>query len=119
MTLFVNPNFLLQALLALEEAAALKRGFVNGQIVFALILSNFIENISVFGVTITEHHLIPDIALASTDEQSIRLKQSAKMVTDAILTNGEQGMTLTFGVASWRCLRHLTVITSAFVTGLR
>ncbi len=105
--------------MALEEAAALKRGFVNGQIVFALILSNFIDNISLFGVTVTEHYLISDIASASMDEQSIRLKQSAKMVTDAILTSGEQGMTLAFGVASWRCLRHLTIVTSAFVTSLR
>jgi hypothetical protein len=105
--------------LALEEAAALKRGFVNGQIVFAMILSSFIENISLFGVTVTEHHLISDIVSASMDEQSVILKQSAKMVTDAILTNGEQGMTLSFGVASWRCLRHLTVVTSAFITSLR
>jgi hypothetical protein len=101
----------------LEEAAALQRVFVNGQEVFALILSSFIEDISVFGVAISEPNLVSDTE-SSAEEPSVSLKHTAKMVTDAILKFGEQGMNLAFGVASWRCLRHLTVVTSAFVTSL-
>lgn len=90
---------------------------MNGPEVFSLILSNFIENLSLDGVTMIEENLILDMELPCEDP-SMRLKHTAKMVTNAILKNGEQGMNLTFGVASWRCLRHLTVVTAAFVSSL-
>ena len=44
------------------------------------------------------------------------LKQSAKLVTQAILSNGSSGLDMSSAVRQWRCLRHLTALTVAVVT---
>ena len=48
--------------------------------------------------------------------ESLLLRQSAKLVTDAILSNGTKGLDMASAVRSWRSLRHLTEVVVAVVT---
>ena len=49
--------------------------------------------------------------------ESPLLKQCARLVTDAILSNGTKGLDLSTAARSWRSLRHLTEVIVAVVTG--
>lgn len=90
---------------------------MNGQEVFSLILSRFFANLSKFGVVPIDQSLsVPDES--GSDGPSFRLKRSARLVTDAILSNGAQGMAMPAAVGCWRCLRHLTAVTVAVVSRL-
>lgn len=51
-------------------------------------------------------------------EPSVLLKYTAKIVTDAILSNGARGMNLSAAATCWRFLKYLVVSTTAFVTSL-
>lgn len=50
------------------------------------------------------------------EQESLLLKSSARLVTDAILSNGTKGLDITAAVWSWRSLRHLTEVVAALVT---
>lgn len=107
----------MKSVIALEEAAALQRVYVNGPEVFALILSHIIANIFQFGVVSSNLGLNSKVE-ADTGEPSLLLKHHANMVTDAILSNGARGMKLSTAMACWRFLKYLTVSATAFVTSL-
>jgi hypothetical protein len=55
-------------------------------------------------------------AEASNAGRNRALKQSARLVTQSILSNGVDGIDLTSAVKQWRCLRYLTALTVAVVT---
>lgn len=95
----------------------MQRVYVNGSEVFALILSHILANTSRFGVV--PLHLQPTFKLAKSEEDpSALLKSHAKMVTDAILSNGARGMKLSTAMACWKFIKYLVVVTSAFVSCL-
>ena len=54
----------------------------------------------------------------ATGESNALLKVHAKLVTDAILSNGARGMKLSSAMICWKFLKYLTVATTAFVTSL-
>jgi hypothetical protein len=103
-----------QALHAIEDAASLQRVCLNGPEVFSLILSRLLSNLTEYGVVPLEG-LAPK-AQGGAEEPSELLKRSARLVTDAILSNGTEGLNMPGAVARWRCLRHLTAVTVAVVT---
>eukprot|EP00980_Cylindrotheca_fusiformis_P005609 scaffold1184_cov132-Cylindrotheca_fusiformis.AAC.30 len=106
-----------QASTAIEDAASLQRVCLNGQEVFSLILSRYFANLFKFGVVhIDQSSVAPEEP--GYGEPSFRLKRSARLVTDAILSNGAQGMAMPAAVGYWRCLRHLTAVTVAVVSRL-
>ena len=106
-----------QALDAVENVAALQRVFVNGQHVLLLIMSSLCGNIFEHGTLLDVGSLTAqDWKEMNIDEDSLLLKQSARLITDAILSNGTKGLDLTTAVRSWRSLRHLTEIIVAIVT---
>jgi hypothetical protein len=105
---------------ALEETAALQRVFVNGSEVFALILSHLFANLFQNGVTSLDQRQRPKKMDIEEGEggPSVLLKYTAKIVTDAILSNGARGMNLSAATICWRFLKYLVVSTTAFVTSL-
>ena len=106
--------------MALEETAALQRVFVNGSEVFALILSHIFANLFENGVTSLDQKQRPKKMDTEEGEgaPSVVLKYTAKIVTDAILSNGARGMNLSAAATCWRFLKYLVVSTTAFVTSL-
>lgn len=102
---------------AVEDAASLQRVCVNGHDVLLLILSNVCANVFDNG-TLLEMGAISaqDWKDVDLEQDSLPLKQSARLVTDSILSNGTKGLDMTIAVRSWRSLRHLTEITVAVVT---
>jgi hypothetical protein len=50
------------------------------------------------------------------EQDHLLLKQSARLVTDSILSNGTKGLDLGAAVRSWRSLRHLAEVIVAVVT---
>lgn len=95
-----------QALEAVETTAALERVFVNGHDVLLLVLSSFCCNIAEEG-TLLEVGALSAQDWKDVDLETILLKQSAKLVTDAIISNGTQGLEMATAVRSWRGIRHL------------
>ena len=102
---------MLQAFLAVEEAAALQRVYVNGQEVLALVLSRLLLELSNFGIIPVDQYQLGDHVGQHHGEPSALLKMSAKKVTEDILSNGA-----TTAVASWKLLRYLTTVVVAFAT---
>jgi len=104
---------------AIEMAASLQRVDANGSEVFCIILSHVFADL-------IERGTVPNVEqYEQGDEQrqgsssAVRnraLKQSARLVTQAILSNGALGMEMTAAVKQWRCIRHLTSLTVAVVT---
>ena len=92
--------------------------FVNGHHVLILILSSLCGNIFEDGTLLEVGSLsAQDWKDVDLDLESLLLKQSAKLITDAILSNGtKKGLDLTSAVRSWRSLRHLTEVIVAVVT---
>lgn len=107
-----------QALEAVEKTAALERVFVNGHDVLLLILSSFCSNIAEEG-TLLEIGALSAQDWKDVDLEAILLKQSAKLITDAILSNGTKGLEMATAVRSWRGLRHLLEVIVAIVTKCR
>lgn len=106
-----------KALDAVESAASLQRVRVNGNVVLLLALSSLCADLYDHGT------LLEMGSVASNDwkdldleHDSLLLKQSAKLVTDAILSNGTKGLDITAAVKSWRSLRHLAEVVVAMVT---
>jgi hypothetical protein len=107
----------LQSLEAVEKAAALQRVFVNGHHVLILILSSLCGNIFEDGTLLEIGSLsAEDWKDVNLEVDSLLLKQSAKLVTDTILSNGTKGLDMTTAIRSWRSLRHLTELIAAVVT---
>jgi len=104
-----------KSIMALEEAAALQRVYVNGPEVFALILSHLIANLSRFGVVSFDQQQKNE---ADVEEPRTLLKRNAKMVTDAILSSDARGMKLSTAIVSWRFLKYLAMSTTAFISSL-
>lgn len=75
---------------------------------FCLILSRLIAELCENGTII-----VPE---TESSGNSDRLKESARLVTDAILSSGTEGLNMNNAVKCWRCLRHLTAVTVALVT---
>jgi PH domain associated with Beige/BEACH/Domain of unknown function (DUF4704) len=100
-----------KALDAVENTASLQRVCVNGHVVLLLILSALCSNLYEHG-TLLEMGSISaeDWKDVDFDQDSLLLKQSAKLVTDAILSNGTKGLDMTSAVRSWRSLRHLAEV---------
>ena len=100
---------------AVEMAASLQRMDANGSEVFSILLSHLfadlIENGTIANVesTFTKNDTNPIV-------KNRALKQSAKLVTQAIISNGSSGLDMSSAVRQWRCLRHLTALTAAVVT---
>lgn len=114
--------FLPQALDAVEKAASLQRVCVNGQDVLLLVLSSLCGNLFDHG-TLQDSVNLYDSAWSADDwnkvdleHDSVLLQQSARLVTDAILSNGTKGLDMTSAVRSWRSLRHLAELILAVVT---
>lgn len=103
-----------KALAAVEGVAALQRVCVNGQTVFLLLLSRICTDLFDHG-TLLELDSISaeDWKDVDLEKDSLPLKQSARRVTDAILSNGTAGLDITVAVRSWRSLRHLVDIVGA------
>lgn len=102
---------------AVERVAALERVFVNGHHVLILILSSLCGNIFDDGTLLEVGSLsAQDWKDVDLELESLMLKQSARLITDAILSNGTKGLDLTTAVRSWRSLRHLTEVIVAVVT---
>jgi len=106
-----------KALEAVEDAASLQRVCLNGHDVLLLILSSLCANLFDHG-TLLEMGAISaqDWKDIDLDQDSLPLKQSARLVTDSILSNGTKGLDMTAAVRSWRSLRHLTEVIVAVVT---
>jgi hypothetical protein len=82
-----------------------------------LVLGGLCENIFEDGTLVDIGSLsAQDWKEVDLEQDSLLLKQSAKLVTDAILSNGTKGLDLPTAVRSWRSLRHLTEVIVAVVT---
>jgi hypothetical protein len=112
--------FLWQSLEAVERVAALQRMAVNGNHVLILILSSLCGDVFENGTLLDVGSITAqDWQELDLDLESLLLKQSAKLVADAILSKGTKGLDLTVAVRSWRALRHLTEVVVAVVTRCR
>lgn len=88
----------------LEQAASLQRTCVNGQEVLTLILGHLLADLNEFGTV--------DVASGADAGERNRLLK----VTNAIISNGNDSFDTTSAVKQWRCLRHLTAITTAVIS---
>ena len=95
----------------IERVASLQRTCINGHQTLCLILSNLCGNLFDFGT-------LRDVSsMSASDWKEINieydsplLKQSARLVVDAVLSKGTKGLDLASAARSWRSLRHLTEI---------
>jgi hypothetical protein len=100
-----------------EMTASLQRTCINGTDALLLVLSNFCSNIF-------EHVTILEIGSFSAEDwkdidlehDSLPLKQSARLVNDAILSQVTKGLDMSSAVRSWRSLMHLAEVILAVVT---
>lgn len=101
----------------MERASALERTCVNGHDVLLLILGSLCSNIYEHGSLLEAGSLsAQDWKGVDLEQESPLLNQSARLVTDAILSNGMKGLDMPAAVRSWRGLRHLTEIIVAVIT---
>ena len=106
-----------KALGAVEHTASLQRVCVNGQVVLLLVLSALSADLFDHGTLLEVGSLTAeDWKDIDLEQDSLLLKQSAKLVTDAILSNGTEGLDMAAAVRSWRSLRHLAEVVVAVVT---
>lgn len=87
----------------------MQRVCLNGQDVFSLLLSRLISNLCEYGT-------ILDRGGENKNDNEALLKKSARLVTDAILSSGTEGLDMNSAVRCWRSLRHLTAVTVSIVT---
>lgn len=102
---------------AVERTVSLERTCVNGHDVLLLILSSLCNNIFEQGSLLQTGSLsAQDWEGVDLEQDSPLLKQSARLVTDAILSNGTKGLDMPSAVRSWRGLRHLSEVIVAVIT---
>jgi hypothetical protein len=90
---------------------------VNGHDVLLLILGSLCNDIFENGSLLEAGSLsAQDWEGVDLEQESPLLKQSARLVTDAILSNGIKGLDIQVAVRSWRGLRHLTEVVVAVIT---
>mmetsp|Transcript_3651 Transcript_3651/g.5568 ORF Transcript_3651/g.5568 Transcript_3651/m.5568 type:complete len:2959 (-) Transcript_3651:158-9034(-) len=96
---------------ALEQAASLERVCVNGQEVFCLILNHLLSEL------IDKGTIDSIISCNGSGEVVCLLKESARRVTEAILSKGSTGAAIdtTFALKQWHALRHLAAVTSCVI----
>ena len=93
----------------------MQRVCINGHEVFLIILSHLLAELVENGTVVDIDSLgLPE--QSNPNERNRALKQSARIVTTAILSNGSEGMDMSSAVQQWRSLRHLTAITVAVLT---
>ena len=97
-----------QALHSVEDAASLQRVCLNGQDVFCMVLSRLVANLTDRGTI-----LFKGLGSGKDEEQ---LKRSARLVTDAILSSGTEGLDMASAARCWRSLRFLAAVTVSMVT---
>lgn len=96
---------------------ALERVFVNGHHVLLLIFGSLCNDIFENGTLLEVGTMsAQDWREVNLEHDSLLLKQSARLITDSILSNGTQGLDLATAVRSWRSLRHLTEVVVGIVT---
>ena len=99
---------------AIEMAASLQRCHANGSEIFTILLSHLFADLIEKGTFSSEEMTF------NNSESSIgrnrALKQSARLVTQSILSNGAEGIDMPSAVKQWRCLRYLTAFTVAVIT---
>lgn len=100
---------------AVEMAGSLQRTDAIGSEIFSILLSHLLADLIEKG-TIASVERTYSKADASNAGRNRALKQSARLVTQSILSNGVDGIDLTLAVKQWRCLRYLTALTVAVVT---
>ena len=106
-----------KALDAVEHTASLQRVCANGQVVLLLVLSVLCADLFDHGTLLEVGSLTAeDWKDVDLEQDSLLLKQSAKLVTDAILSNGTEGLDMAAAVKSWRSLRHLAEVVVAVVS---
>jgi hypothetical protein len=98
---------------ALEQAAALKRVFVNGEAVFNILLSHVFADLIENGVLSSTYFSTLENDRVLEPEQS--LKESARLINEAILSSGASGIDMTVAAAQWRNIIHLSTIAVAVI----
>jgi len=99
-----------EAFKILETAASLQRTCLNGHEAFSCLLSHVLAEL-------IEQGTVADIDTSGDLQETNRaLKNSAKLVTKAILSNGSHGLDIASAVKIWRCLRHLSAIVVGVIT---
>ena len=109
---------------AVETAASLQRVDANGPEIFSILLSHLFTDLIERGTVAGAERTCADdagggpggVGAASGAGRNRALKQSARLVTQTILSNGSSGLDMASAVRQWRCLRHLTALTVAVVT---
>ena len=100
-----------KALHAVEHTASLQRVCANGHEVVCLIMNHLLSNLIEYGTI----EAIFVVATSSQDRNRL-LKESARIVTNAILASGSNGVDAASAVRQWQSLRYLAAISSAIVT---
>jgi len=93
----------------------MQRVCINGHEVFSILLSHLLAELVESG-TIVDIETLEFPEQSNPNERNRALKQSARIVTTAILSNGMEGMGTASAIQQWRSLRHLTAITVAVIT---
>ena len=104
------PAVSFQALHSVEDAASLQRVSFNGQDVLFLVLSRVVANLGEFGTIQLDPKSI------SSGGGGDPLKQSALLVTNAILSGKTQGLDMKAAARCWRSLRHLSAVILSLIT---
>jgi hypothetical protein len=93
----------------------------NGLDVLILVLSGLCADVFDNGTLIDMKGTITsdDWKGFDVENDSLLLRQSARLVTDSILSNGAKGLDMAVAVRSWRSLRHLTEIVVAVIIRCR
>lgn len=98
---------------AVEMAASLQRCHANGSTIFTILLSHLFADL-------IEKGTIASVEIACKNSEprgrNRALKQSARLVTKSIMSNGAEGIDMPSAVKQWRCLRYLTALTVAVIT---
>lgn len=100
---------------AVEMAASLQRVDANGSEIYSILLSHLFADLIEKG-TVASIEKTYSNSEAKNTGRNRALKQSAKLITQSILSNGASGIDMKTAVKQWRCLRHLTALTVAVVT---
>lgn len=92
----------------------MQRVCVNGNEVFCILLSHLLAELVENGTVLNIDSLnFPENS--NPNERNRALKQSARIVTTAILSSGLEGMDMGSAIQQWKTLRHLTAISVAVV----
>jgi PH domain associated with Beige/BEACH len=95
-----------------EQAASLERICVNGHDVLCIILNHLLSELIQKG---TIDSLV--INTKNVLDTNLLLRESAKMVTEAILAKGSNSsVDASFAVAQWHALRHLVVVVNCVIS---